>query len=309
MTISNETPIGAVRTDGTEKEEATVMRNYAKFAESLQAHLVNPRLPEIAIVTSQAAQFSVFNGMQLEAQRKAVRALLYQTRLPAYAIAENQLPNLQKPKLTILPSPQSLTGEAWQLLLKYANEGGNLLVTGPIERDEHWQVTKRAAALRIDAQVEPLVYHNAVLHIDDREIAVSFDQQKQNQAESLRFNDGSSFKEIAYGKGRIFWSAYPVEFGEGTQAVAELYAYVAAKAGITPSFELLTPLSPGVLVYPMELKDAVMYILISDNADEAKVNLRDKLTGARLTLKLTGQHAAIAVIGKNERSLISRYGF
>ena len=49
MTESNETPIGAVRTDATEKPEATVMESYAAFAVSLQSHLRNPQQPPIAI--------------------------------------------------------------------------------------------------------------------------------------------------------------------------------------------------------------------------------------------------------------------
>ena len=81
MTESNETPIGAVRTDATEKPEATVMESYATFAVSLQSHLRNPQQPPIAIVTSQAAQFSVLGDLQLEAQRKAIRALTYYDRL------------------------------------------------------------------------------------------------------------------------------------------------------------------------------------------------------------------------------------
>jgi hypothetical protein len=309
MAESNETPIGAVRTDETEKEEATVLRDFARFATSLHSHLVNPQQPEIAIVTSQAAQFSPIGDMQLEAQRKAVRALLYQNRLSAYAIAENQLPNLGKPKLAILPSAQNLTELAWQSLLRYTQNGGNLLITGSVERDEHWQTARRAAGIHLEAQAEPLVYHTAAIRIGDREIAISFDQQKQNQAESLHFSDGTTFKEIPYGKGRIFWAAYPVEFAEGTQATAELYAAVAAKTGIAPAFELLEILSPGVLVYPTVLNDAVLYILISDNATDAKVDLRDKLTGARLTLSLPAQHAAIAIIGKKEKTVVAHYGF
>jgi hypothetical protein len=308
MTESNETPIGAIRTDETEKEEATVLRDYAAFAKSLHAHLINPRQPEIAIVTSQAAQFSAINDMQLEAQRKSVRTLLYQNRLAAYAIAENQLQHLGNPKLAILPSPQNLTDEAWQRLMKYVSEGGNLLITGPVERDEHWHVSSRAEELKIDAQAEPLVYHNAAIRIGDRPLNLSFDQQKQNQAESLRFNDGSTFKEISNGKGHIFWAAYPVEYAEGAQALAILYAYVADKAGIEPAFELLAPLTPGVMIYPTVLDDAILYVMISDNAENAKIELRDKLTGVRLTLQLEGQHAAIAVIGKKEKSVIARYG-
>jgi hypothetical protein len=309
MTESNETPIGAVRTDGTEKEEATVLRDYATFAKSLRAHLINPQLPQIAIVTSQAAQFSVINDMQLEAQHKAVRTLLYQNRLAAYAIAENQLANLGNPKLALLPSPQNLTDEAWKLLLKYVEAGGNLLITGPVERDEHWQITKRADALDPDAKAEPIVYHNAAFRIGERPITLSFDQQKQNQAESLRFSDGSTFKEISQGNGHIFWAAYPVELSEGSLAASIVYAYVAAQAKIEPAFELLTQLSPGVLIYPTVMEDMILYVMISDDADSAKIDLRDKLTGARLTLQLAGQRAAIAVIDKSKKSIIAKYGF
>ena len=65
---------------------------------SLQAHLRNPQQPSIAIVTSQAAQFSVLGDLQLEAQRKAVRALAYYDRLTPYAVAENQIAKLGIPE-------------------------------------------------------------------------------------------------------------------------------------------------------------------------------------------------------------------
>jgi hypothetical protein len=66
---------------------------------------------------------------------------------------------------------------------------------------------------------------------------------------------------------------------------------------------------PEVLIYPTVLDDAVMYIMVSDNADAAKVDLRDKLTGARQTLQLAGQHAAIAVIGNKEKAVVAKYGY
>ena len=64
-----------IRPDGTEKPEADVMRAFAATAKSMGEHLREPERPAIAVVTSQAAQFSVLGDLQLEAQRKAVRAL------------------------------------------------------------------------------------------------------------------------------------------------------------------------------------------------------------------------------------------
>ena len=74
MTAANEAAIGALRPDSTEKPEAAVLRRFAAFARSMGPNLRSPQPPQVAIVTSQAAQFSVLQDLQIEAQRKAVRA-------------------------------------------------------------------------------------------------------------------------------------------------------------------------------------------------------------------------------------------
>jgi hypothetical protein len=183
------------------------------------------------------------------------------------------------------------------------------LVTGPVEHDEHWHTASRIAAFQLDARTEPLVVHNAAVRLGDRMQQLSFDQQKQTWLDALRFGDGSTFKEIPHGRGRIYWTAYPVELAEGTDAAASLYTYVAARAGIAPQYDVAAPISPGVLVYPMVLEDSVLYVMESDGADDANIDLRDKLTGTRITLRLPAQHAALAVIGKNAKSVVAKYGY
>jgi hypothetical protein len=309
MTESNETPIGALESDGTEKPEASVMRAYAAFAKSLGAHLRNPQHPSVAIVTSQAAQFSAMQDLQIEAQRNAVRALAYGARYAPYVIAENRIGELGSPALAILPSPQSLAESTWRTLLKYVNDGGNLLITGPLDRDEHWNIITRESDLNVDGYAEPLTYHTANIHVNDRDIPLGFNLTAQSALESLRFKDGSTLKEIPYGKGRVFWAAYPVELADGLGPATELYKYVADRAGLKASFALQSPLSPGVLIYPTVLDDSVLYVLVSDSADDASVDLRDNLTGARLTLTLKSQHAAVALIDKQSKFVIAKYGF
>jgi hypothetical protein len=309
MTESNETPIGAVRPDATEKPEATLLRDYAAFAKALSPHLQNPELPSIAIVTSQAMQYSSMSDVQLTAQQNAIRSLAYYDHLTPYAIAENKIDQLGSPRLVILPSPQALLSKTWSALLNYVNAGGNLLITGPVERDEHWQLVNRAADLHVKAEVEPLAYHNATIMAGTHKIDMAFNQEAQNILEALRFDDGSTLKEIPYGKGRVFWAAYPVEFAMGNSAAADLYSYVAGRVGIIPMYDVQGPLSPGVMVFPIVLQDSVMYIFASDSADNAKIDLRDKLTGTRLTFNLASQHAAIAVIGKQQKSVVAKYGF
>jgi hypothetical protein len=309
MTESNETPIGAVRSDQTEKPEATVLRDYAAFFKVLSPHLHNPQQPSVAIVTSQAAQFSVLADFQLEAQRKAIRALAYNDHLTAYAVTENQIEKLGSPKLVILPSPQALTEKAWRALLKYVETGGNLLITGPVEHDEHWHTVARTQELKLGGKSEPLVVHNATALVGSRVLELSFDQQKQSWLDVLRFDDGSTFKEISYGRGRIFWAAYPVEMAEGCDAAARLYSYVAEKIGITALYELPAAISPGVLVYPIVMDDSVLYVMESDSAEDTKVEVRDKRTGTSIAIRLPAQHAALALVGVQAKAVIARYGY
>jgi hypothetical protein len=309
MTESNETPIGAVRTDYTEKPEASLLRAFAGFAPSLREHLRDPQLPSVAMVTSQAAQYSALADFQLEAQRRAVRALAYDAHLPAYMIAENQIDKLGSPKLAILPSPQALSENAWQALMRYVDAGGNLLITGPVNRDEHWQIVDRATALGVHANVEPLTYHNSTLSLGSKTLTLAFGQQQQSWLDSLRFDNGETLKDIAHGKGRIFWTTDPVELSEDPQAAAELYRYVAAHVNVAPAFTTQSPLPPGILVFPTELADSVLYVMVSDSANDAAISLRDAATGTPLSLKLSAGHAAIAVIGKKEKEVVAKYGF
>jgi hypothetical protein len=194
-------------------------------------------------------------------------------------------------------------------LLKYVNAGGNLLITGPVERDEHWRRMGRAAELKVDAQPQPLTYREAEIKLGKPTLALSFDQQKQTWLEWLRFSDGSGFKEILHGKGRIFWAAYPVELALDLDGAAELYRQVAAGLGIKPNFDLKQPLSSGVLVYPTVLKGAVLYVVVSDAAHDSQVDLRDSTTGVRLTLKLPAQRAAMALINRDKKEIVAKYGF
>jgi hypothetical protein len=309
MTASNEVPIGALRADETEKPEAMVMRAFAAFSKSLSGELRDPQMPEVAILTSQAEQFSVLNGLQVEAQQNAVRALSYFDRVPCYVIAENQVEKLGSPKLVILPSPQALSDRTWRALLDYVTQGGNLLITGPVAREVHWHRISRAADLQVDSQVGPLTTHDAVIRAKDQVYPLAFDQNAQSWLECLHFADGSTFKQIPHGKGRIFWASFPLELATSLTPAAAVYSAVLEDLGVTPPFELHVALSPGILIYPMFLKDATLYVFESESADEAEIDLTDKHTGSRLTFRLPSQHAALALIRNSDGKLLAKYGF
>ncbi len=309
MTESNEVPIGALHADGTEKPEATVLRNFAKFAAAASPYLRNPKRPDIAIVTSQAMQFSVQGELQIEAQQKAVRALGYDLHQPAYIIAESQIAKLGAPKLVILPSAQALRESTWQALLGYVKNGGNLLVTGPVSRDEHWHLVDRLLPLGFAGHAEPLTAHNAGPGKPGDLSAITFAQQKQQLLAYLKFEDGSMDKQISLGQGKLIWAAYPIELAEGSDAAAAYYAKILQQLNIRLSFTGSTRDQNGVLIYPIELQDASFYIFESERDRDAVIALHDEITGADLQIQLPAQHAALALISKTDKKIIAKYGF
>ena len=57
----------------------------------------------------------------------------------------------------------------------------------------------------------------------------------------------------------------------------------------------------------MALEDSLLYIMVSDNAEDTKIDLRDKDTGVRITLDLPAEHASLVLIGKKEKAVIGSY--
>jgi hypothetical protein len=74
-------------------------------------------------------------------------------------------------------------------------------------------------------------------------------------------------------------------------------------------FDSQSTIPPGVMVFPIVLEDSILYIMASENAADTQIDLRDKVSGVRLQLQLAAQHAAIALIGKRNKTVLAKYGF
>lgn len=308
MANDNEITIGAVRPDGTEKPEAFVLASFAQFARQHPESFTAIEPPAITMVTSQAQQYSVMWALATATQKKAVRALAYYDHQPLRLLPEHRVGDLGAPKLVIVPSAQALTEDAWQKLLAYVNEGGTLLVTGPLDRDEHWQPVDRLGALKVQARIFPLDVRESVLRLPGRErgVGVSYPSEVQTAPVStIRFADGASMKEIAHGKGTILWAAEPVEFAEGYEAAAALYRYAMGKAGVKEAFLQVRPLPAGVLAFPTVTKNAVLYSLSSESLQDQVVDLRDGVTGGSVRLTLPAQRGAMVLLSRPDGNVLA----
>jgi hypothetical protein len=311
MANDNETPIGAVRPDGTEKPEAKVLAGFARFAAQSPVSFTEMEAPQVTLVTSQSFIYSDLGGLAYAAQKKALRALTYFDHTPARMLADNRIEELGTPKLVILPAAQALTETAWQQLLDYVSRGGCLLVSGPVARDEHWHFVDRTSPLNLQAALVPLALRLSAMRLpgQTQPMDVSYPPQvQQSPLELLRFKDGAGLEQIAHGKGRILWASDPVEFAENYEPAAALYEYALGVAGVAPAYLQIHPLSPGVLAFPTVLKDAVLYSFSSESMDDREVDIKDRITGANLHFNLAAQRGAVVLLDRATGKVLASYG-
>ena len=310
MANDNEITIGAIRPDGTEKPEAQVLAGFAAFANKSPQSFSTIEPPAVTMVTSQTLLYSILGGLGYDTQKHALRAIAYLDHTPLRMLTENRLADLGSPKLVILPSPQALTGDAWSALLDYVAHGGTLLVTGPVDRDEHWQPVDRMSALGISASVIPLDVRGSTLTLPDgKSYPLAFPANvQQSETWTTRFADGKSIEIVPHGSGKILWTADPVEFAEGYSASAGLYRWALDQASVAePASREVAPLSPDVLAFPTVLSNAVLYSFSNESLDAQTINIVDSLTGAHIHFTMQPQRGAALLMDRRGVEL-SSYG-
>lgn len=310
MRDDREATIGAIRPDGTEKGEAEALREFGKFAAVAGPHLTGAIAPQVAIVTSQVLQFSPLQRLALEAQQKAVRGINVDCGIPAEVVAENNvsrdLANGSQPKLVVLPSPQAFGDEAWNALLEYVRRGGTLLVTGSVDRDAHWRITYRLDSLGAASRTEPILAHGQTLQIGASRLHLTYSQEVQSAAERITFNDGTAAHILQHGAGRVLVISDPVELSDGDDAAMQVYKWALDLAAVRSGFEGALP--AGIMVRRAEFSDSVLYLLFSDSANGARVELRDRITNAALRENLPAGAAKLLLLSKSGGAVLARFG-
>lgn len=307
MRSQQEVTIGAIRPDGTERPEASVLESYAQFAGAIANHLKSPEPEEVVILTSQALQYSTLHDLAVQAQGRAVRVMNYLCHVPTRIVAENNAAEIRGSRLVVLPSPQALQGATWQTLLAYVEAGGNLLVTGPVERDEHWQRTSRLSDLGIQgADASALNFHGSTLNLLGEQLDVGFAQNIQQRTEALNLAGGTSYLEVKKGKGTIFLVALPVELAESPQPTREVYRHVLGELNIEPEYQGQTG-SSSVLIRPTILADSILYLVLSESAQDEVIDIKDKITGAEIKITLPAQRVFMTLLSRKDGHPIASY--
>jgi hypothetical protein len=298
---AREVDFGMQRSDGSAKAWENMMRDLGAFAKAAAPFADGLIEPEVAIVLPQSYQLSVSNALALEAQQSAVRVLYHYARSEAYAVGEYQSQLLGSPKLILLPSPFGLTDAAWQEIEQRVRAGAVLLVSGPFGEDPHFHETGRQDAIGLPYRSEPLTVRETLFHFPGGAELLEFSGTKTTVLSRAALPSGVDWQEKTVGKGKILFSAWPLELNGNLQAIADVYSY-ALKAANVSSVYSTTLKDPGILICPTRFPKATLYVLTSES-NQSEVSFEDLRSGKRFSGELASGRAALLLVGTDGKLL------
>lgn len=328
MDNANESHIGALRADGTEKPEANVSYDFGRFMKETRDMFEDRELEQIAVVFPYSNDFSN-RSLAYEATTRLTRVLSYEVKLPFRALSEYHLDSLeqQPPKLIIVPSPHNLEEAAFQRLIEFTErQGASLLITGPLGLDAYWKASGRADMLvgkrnLVNVQREEMLHINGVNHrvtYGKRRIAevskespvypadassrclqssASFDPEVGGTAHTSQIPESAEtdgLTVITLGKGRLIWTPLPLELNGRDEPLAALYRYAAEAAGVEQELEWLSGGdNAGVYGRQLHFPKGSLYIFVSEYGWHQKVQIRDQRTGTAYSFELQSNRSVL----------------
>lgn len=315
MDNANESQIGALRADGTEKPEADVSYDFGRFI-SETGHLFEGRkLEDTAVIFPYSNDFSN-RKLAYDATTRLTRILSYQLRLPFRGVSEYGLDALeaQPPKLILLPSAHNLDDSAMeQLFAVVERTGAVLLVTGTLGLNAYWQPSERLVNI-LGPRGVGNVRREERMKLGERTFAVSYGQRRiaelvkevqlgnaMDAAANPSANsvDGDTVIDVPLGKGRLIWCPLPLELNEHDEPILELYRYAAECSGIPAELEWISGGElPGVYGRKLEFAAGALYIFVSEYAWDTEVEVRDRKTGVSYRFRLEQERSVLFATDK-----------
>ncbi|WP_339315844.1 beta-galactosidase [Paenibacillus sp. FSL R10-2734] len=304
MDNANESHIGALRADGTEKPEADVSYDFGKFIEGIRDVFDDRKLEEIAVVFPYSNDFSN-RKLAFAATTELTRILSYDLKLPFRGASEYHLEDLEKHpvKLIMLPSAHNFDDTAMERLLQIVEEtGAVLLATGPLGMDAYWRSTERLndilgkRELRNVRREEVLSLQGKVLPVSfgHRRIAEVTKETMINESAECGSSTTDTVVNIPLGKGRLIWSPLPVELSDRSDTTAALYRYASKAARVEYDLEWISG-GDFVGIYGRKLSFATgaLFTFVSEYAQDAKIEVKDSATGRTYAFLLEQERSVL----------------
>ncbi|SFJ76687.1 Beta-galactosidase GanA [Paenibacillus sp. UNC496MF] len=317
----NESMIGALRADGTQKPEAEVSYHFGCFMAEIRDLFEDREPEEVAIVYPYTNDFSN-RPLAAAATTRLTRLLGYELQVPFRAFSEYHLEALavSPTKLIIVPSPCQFSDEAWEQLLAHVHEhGGTLFWSGMLARDAYGRPTPRAKAL-----VGPVrtlnVMREETIQVGGVELSIRYGGTRIAELRKevpmamgvdahAGMATGSRLHEYHTGKGRLIWSPLPLELGNGSDTLRAVYAEVLKQAGVMPELIWLEGQGPGIYGRKLTFRSGALFIFVSESASDCLVRVKDRATGVTYAFRLERERSVLfAADGEGRLLAIYRSG-
>ncbi|RAV14399.1 beta-galactosidase [Paenibacillus contaminans] len=321
MNNVNESNIGALRADGTQKPEADVSYGFGRFMSTVRDLFEDRRQEDIVVVFPYSNDLSN-RRLAVEATSRLTRVLAYELNTHFRALGEYELSALKDkpPKLIVVPSAHNFSDKALQQLMAHVSEaGGTLLFTGPAGLSEHWQPVERLTE-QLGPRVLGNVQREEELLVGEGVLRLSFGERKIAQlckeiavsaagagqeAEDAEVPAG--LMEVALGAGRLLWTGLPVELNDRSEAVKSLYEFVLADCGIAAELEWQRGGElPGVYGRKLAFRDGSLYVFVSEYGRSAAIRVKDPASGRTYEFKLASERSVLFATN-NAGELLSVY--
>ncbi|TFE25564.1 alpha-amylase family protein [Cohnella luojiensis] len=303
MDNANESHIGALRADGTEKPEADVSYRFGSFMEGIRDLFRDRELEDVAVVFPYSNDFSN-RKLAFDATTRLTRVLGYELKVPFRGVSEYHLEALESApaKLIIVPSAHNFDDAAFAKLLDIVDRtGATMLFTGPLGLDAYWRKSKRLAEALGERKLSNVVREEQIViggraypvSYANRRIAEVFKEVVLNGSVTAKV-EADAVVEAAYGRGRLIWSPLPLELNERSEPIARLYEHVLQASGYRGKMEWIKGGNlPGVYGRCLQYKDGALYVFVSEYAYDTLIEVKSAGTGATYSFALERERVVL----------------
>ncbi|MEC0267381.1 alpha-amylase family protein [Paenibacillus anseongense] len=307
MNNINESHIGALRADGTEKPEADVSYDFGAFMGRIRDLFVDRQLEEVVAIFPYSNDFST-RRLAGEATSKLTRTLAYSMNVPFRGMGEYQLDALEHnpPKLIIVPSAHNFSDEALEKLTQHVRtHGGTLLFTGPLGLNEYWTPVSRLTDV-VGETVLSNILREEMMVLNGSQYPVSFGGARISQAnKEIALSEGEdenngwssghgTTRRYALGKGQLIWCPLPVELNERGESIEALYNYALAEAGVSEEMTWVKGGQlPGVYGRKLSFAQGSLYIFVSEYSVDTAIEVKDPATGRSYAFELESERTVM----------------
>ena len=192
--------------------------------------------------------------------------------------------------------------------MRLVEKGSTLLVSGPVESDEHGFSVQRLAELGVAGSVQTIA-QNELLVLGDEQYPLRFRQLKQQRLFKFVEKEGRTSFTLQKGAGKIFWTSLPIELAEESDGLAAWYDRALRDAGVEQRLPS-TVRDESSLRLVTEYGRHALVACISETGQEIQMSLSDILRsnrrGEKVSVTIPAQRSAALFIDKRSGTIISQ---